>query len=61
LRADHRVFHTVGFRADPEENLVFINRKDGQSDVALDYEFFAYTQLMVLHGNPPCGPDELAR
>jgi hypothetical protein len=57
----YRVSRIVGFGGDTKENLVFINRKDGHTDVALDYEFFAHTQRMVLHGCPPCGPDDLAR
>jgi hypothetical protein len=61
LRADHRVFHTVEFGRHTEENLVVIDLKDFQTDVALNYELFAHAQLMVLHGGPPRGQDELAR
>jgi hypothetical protein len=52
--------HTVGFGGDTKENLVLIDRKNGQMDVTLDYEFFAHLQRVVLHGCPPCGQDELA-
>ena len=55
--AGYRALHSIGFGGDTNENLVLIDRKDGQTDVALDYEFFALPQFMVLHGCPPCGAD----
>jgi hypothetical protein len=58
--AGYRASHTVGFGGDTKENLVLIDRKDGHTDVTLDYDFFAHPQRMVLHGCPPCGLDELA-
>ena len=39
----YRASHTVGFGGDTKENLIAINREDSQSDVSLDYEFFAHS------------------
>jgi hypothetical protein len=58
--AGYGASHTIGFGGDTKENLVLINRKNGQTDVTLDYEFFTHLQRVVLHGCPPCGQDELA-
>jgi hypothetical protein len=57
--AGYRASHTVGFGGDAKENVVLIDRKDGHPDVTLDYEYFAHMQRVILHGCPPCGPDEL--
>jgi hypothetical protein len=46
-----RACHVVGFGGgDAEENLSGLDRQEGKADMALDHEFFANRQLIVLHG-----------
>jgi hypothetical protein len=57
--AVHRGSDTVGFGGDAEDDLIFLDCQDGQTEVVLDHELFAHQQRMVLHGYPPCGLGEL--
>jgi hypothetical protein len=46
---------------DSEDNLVFLDRQDGQADAAGKHECFANPERMIVHGCPSVWPDEFPR